>query len=83
MAITVRGIRLEDISLSRNAEENEHKIASATYSLISSADKVLAKQCIGGYGGMVLEPSPATVQALRAFISSYQSDVTTTLGLEE
>lgn len=83
MAITIKGIRIEDISITRDAEQGGFKIGSATYSLLSSADKVLAKQSIGGYGAITLEPSPATVKALQDFSESYRRDVVTTLGLEE
>ncbi len=82
MAITIKGIRLESISLKRN-EDGGNKIETAEYSLISSVDKVLAKQTVGGYGGMVLEPSRGTVAALDAFITAYRADVVGTLGLEE
>lgn len=82
MAITIKGIRIETVSLEHNKEDGGYKISSSQYSLISSLDKVLAKQPIGGYGGISLEPSPATLKALSDFISSYQSDVKMVLGLE-
>ncbi len=78
MAITIKGIRLENIAIDRDAE---FKISNSSYSLLSSVDKVLAKQTIGGYGGIVLEPSPATVKSLQDFMQAYQSDVVMTLGL--
>jgi hypothetical protein len=81
MAVTIKGIRLEDVSLHRK-EGGDFEIANSNYSLISSADKVLAKQTIGGYGGMVLQPSPVTVKALNDFIDSYRKDVHMVLGLE-
>lgn len=83
MAITIKGIRIEDIGISRDSENGGYKINSANYSLLSSVDKVLAKQSIGGYGGLVLEPSPATVKALQAFSEAYSKDVILTLGLDE
>ncbi len=81
MAITIKGIRLENISIDRDAENGGFKISNSSYSLLSSVDKVLAKQTIGGYGGIVLEPSPATVKSLQDFMQAYQSDVVMTLGL--
>ena len=82
MPITIKGIRIEDVSIGRDEEKGGDTLKSATYSLISSADKVLAKQSIGGYGNMTIEPSPATKKALAAFMDSYKADVATTLGLE-
>ncbi len=81
MPITIKGIRLETVAIKRN-EDGGTKIESSEYSLISSVDKVLAKQTIGGYGGMVLEPSKETTAALNAFVESYRADVVATLGLE-
>lgn len=83
MATMLKGARVEAIDLKRNADSGDYKIFSSEYALISSSDVVLAKQTIGGYGGMVLEPSPDTVKALREFVRLYQADVTRTLGLEE
>jgi len=82
MAITIRGIRVNDIQIEPHPDGG-HKIKSAEYALISSADKVLAKQTIGGYNGVVLEPSPATKAALDAFTKSYTNDVQALLGLLE
>lgn len=84
MAVTIKGIRIESLSLQRDTEEGGVKLASATYSLISSVDTVLAKQAIGGYNSDIkLEPSADTLKALRDFTRLYQQDVTRTLGLEE
>ena len=82
MAITIKGIRIDDIAVTWNIERGAFVVSTASYSLISSVDKVLAKQSIGGYGAMVLEPSPDTIKALEAFTASYKRDVTATLGLE-
>lgn len=82
MSISIRGIRIEAIQLKPN-DKGEFQIETSEYSLISSADKVLAKQEIGGYKGMKLEPSPETKAALLAFTQSYTKDVQTLLGLNE
>jgi hypothetical protein len=82
MAITIKGIKIESVILGRD-ENGAYKVSSSEYSLISSKDTVLAKQTVGGYGGMVLEPSPATKKALETFISGYIGDVTALLGLAE
>jgi len=81
MPITIKGIRIESLSIkTTGAEQGEGPITSE-YSLISSDDKVLAKQSIGGYGGMKVQPSADTVGALNAFIKMYKRDINTVLGL--
>ena len=82
MAVTISGIRVNDIHI-EPTEQGGYRIKSAEYSLISSTGKVLAKQVIGGYGGMALEPSQETKKALDTFTRSYMSDVQTLLGLLE
>ncbi len=83
MAITIEGIRVNDVHIEPNPEQGGYRIKTAEYSLISSTGKVLAKQTIGGYNGLVLEPSPQTKKALEAFTNSYVSDVQAILGLLE
>ncbi len=83
MAITIQGIRLNDIHLEPDNENGGFKIKTAEYALISSTGKVLAKQTIGGYNGVVLEPSPQTKVALSAFAKQYSTDVQAILGLIE
>lgn len=83
MAVTISGIRVNDVHIEPNTEQGGYRIKSAEYSLISSTGKVLAKQVIGGYGGMALEPSQETKKALDTFTRSYMSDVQTLLGLLE
>lgn len=82
MAITIKGIRVDSVLIERNESTGRDEIKNAQYSLISSTDHVLAKQSIGGYGSMVLTPSPTTIKALEAFASAYKADVVATLGLE-
>ena len=83
MAITIKGVRVDDIQIEPDKEAGGYKIKQAQYSLISSVDKVLAKQTIGGYQGTALEPSPETKKALEAFTLSYTKDVQSILGLLE
>ncbi len=83
MAITIKGIRIESFTIVKDAEKGVYKIDNAAYSLISSTDAVLAKQTIGGYGGMTLEASAPTVKALQEFVRMYKGDVEMVLGLEE
>ena len=82
MPVTIKGIRLNDMQLKRQ-DDGSHRLEVASYSLISSVDKVLADQTIGGYNGMKLEPSPGTVKALSEFLKLYKADVVTALGLED
>lgn len=81
MAITIRGIRIKTLTITPSPDEGDDKV-SATYQLISSADKVLAEQTIGGYNGMKVGLSPASCKALDDFVKSYRSDINMTLGLE-
>ena len=83
MAITIKGVRVDDIHIEPDLEGGGYKIKTAQYSLISSVDKVLAKQTIGGYNSLTLEPSPETKKALAAFTKSYTNDVQGVLGLLE
>lgn len=83
MAVTIAGIKVNDVQIDPNTQGEGFVIKSASYSLISSTGKVLAKQAIGGYNNMALEPSTATKLALEAFMKSYVNDVQTLLGLLE
>jgi len=82
MAITIKGIRIEGVDVKSNLEAGGYVIDNASYSLISSTDHVLAKQIIGGYGGLSLKASAETQKALNAFMASYKRDVVAVLGLE-
>lgn len=84
MAITLKGIRLESLEIQRDKESGEVKLSSASYALISSADKVLANQTVGKYGGNVaVTASLETITLLDKFIESYKRDITMVLGLEQ
>lgn len=82
--ITLKGIRLETLSLERQDRTGKIEMKSASYSLLSSTDHVLANQSIGGYSDKVaITPSKATLDLLDQFIESYKKDITVVLGLEE
>lgn len=83
MAITIKTARVDSVQLIIDTEEGGFRISEAAYSLISSADKVLARQSVGGYHGIKLEPSPATKKLLDEFMAAYVADVRAALGLEE
>jgi hypothetical protein len=82
MPITIKGIRVEGVTIAADVEMGGFRINDASYSLISSTDHVLAKQSIDGYGGLSLKASPETQKALYAFMASYKRDVIGVLGLE-
>ena len=83
MAVTIKGIQVNDVHVEPDPQAGGYRIKTAEYSLIGSTGKVLAKQVIGGYQGMVLEPSSETKKALDAFTQSYIRDVQSLLGLLE
>ena len=83
MPITIKGARVDQVTLAIDNEEGGFRISEAAYWLISSADKVLARQNVGGYNGIKLEPSAETKKLLDQFMLSYKEDVKTALGLEE
>lgn len=84
MAITIKGVRIESIELQRQDSTGKIELKSASYSLISSTDHVLANQSTGGYNDKVkIQLSAETTKLLTSFLDSYKKDVTQTLGLEE
>ena len=83
MPITLKGIRLESLHVQRSKESGEMILHESSYALISSTDKVLANQSVGGYGGLVVSASPQTLSLLEKFITGYKQDITKVLGLEE
>lgn len=80
MPITLKGVRVDHFAVEREAN-GEYKI-TARYDLLSSEDKVLAQQSIGGYNGMTIEPTTETRIALNAFLKSYNADIGKMLGLD-
>ncbi len=80
MPITIKGIRLGETTLKR--QDDGSTIIETSYSLISSADKVLANQSVGGYHGIKVEPSATTVRAMEQFLTLYKADIQIMLGIE-
>jgi hypothetical protein len=83
MPITIKGIRIMNLYVGRD-DDGKEKI-TANYQLISSADKVLAKESLStgkGYGENTFQPSPQTMKALTDAVSLYRKDVELSLGLE-
>jgi len=82
MAITIRGIRITSLTVARS-DDGADKI-TADYQLISSLDKVLAKESLSSkqsYGENVFTPSPQTTKALADAVALYKADVETSLGI--
>lgn len=82
MGIAIRGIRIENITLTRDKDSGENGV-TGDYSLISTADKVLAKQGFNGYNEIKMSWSGETIKSLNAFLAGVKNDVQNTLGLEE
>lgn len=81
MAITIKGVRVESLTMTRG-DEGSIKI-SGDYSLISSADKVIARQTFGdGYKSVVVSPTGDTIKKMDDFIRSFKTDLNQTLGME-
>ena len=78
--IAIRGIRITNLTIERGSD-GEEKI-SAHYELLSTEDRVLAKQEIGGYQGLKIQPSASTIKLFKDALSAYKADVNIVLGLE-
>ncbi len=77
--ITIKGIRIESLSIARDSDGRDQ--ITAAYSLLSSLDRVLAKQEVNGYNGVKIQPSPATLKAFGDAITAYRNDICLTIGL--
>ncbi len=78
--ITLKGIRVDTLTVSRDADGRDQ--ISAKYSLVSSLDKVLAQQDVGGYNGLKVQPSATTLKLFADAIAAYKADINMVLGLE-
>jgi hypothetical protein len=82
MAITIKGVRITSITVSRTDEGSDR--VSCNYELISSADKVLAKQSlssVSSYNETMFVPPSDTLVELGKAVERYKRDVETHLGL--
>ncbi len=77
--IAIRGIRIKTLTIQ---PQDEGEKITCSYQLISTADKVLAEQAVGGYNGMKVPFSGPTVKAFDEFLRSYRNDINMTLGLD-
>ena len=81
MGISIRGIRVSNLSMQRD-DKGENNI-TGDYELISSGDKVLAKQGFNGYNEIKLTFSAETLKSYNAFINGVKADLEGMLGLTE
>lgn len=86
MAITIKGIRITSLSVIRQDDGSSDKI-EANYQLISSVDKVLAKESLTSkkeYGsGEMFVPSITTMKLLADAVTAYKAEVEMSLGIGE
>jgi len=82
MAITISGVRVESVTASRDKENGGYEL-QASYVLMSSADKVVARQHSGGYNESIkITPSAQTLKTFEEFIRLYVADVSALIGLD-
>lgn len=81
MAISIQGINLKDISISRDKETGVLK-AKGSYELVSSTGVILATQSFGGsYDSLAVDYSAESKKLINEFVQSLKKDLETTLGL--
>ena len=79
--ITIRGIKIDSVSITSDNDGKEK--VSGAYSLMSSGDKVLAKQTFNGYSDIAVPWSAETQKALNELMDGVKNDIQNTLGLSE
>lgn len=81
--IAIKGVKLDSLEIKRDVDSGEEKFTGA-YSLMSTNDKVLAKQNFNTYSSDIkVAPSQETQKLLTNLMTSVKSDIQTALGLEE
>jgi hypothetical protein len=73
------GVKIQKISLDFAGEVPQ---ISGEYNLMSSADTVVAKQTLNGYGGMPYQPSGDTLKLLCDLRAQVRRDINTSMGIE-
>lgn len=84
MAITVRGIRIKSLSITRNDEGKD--VTSITYQLMSTKDAVLAEKSMTTgrtYGEEMFSLSAPAADALRKGVEAVKKEIEISLGFEE
>ena len=82
MAITIKGIRLSNVSISEPDTDGGRKITGG-YDIVSNNDVVIAKQSFNGYNEVKMTFSPDTNKAFQSFLTGVKKDIQTMMGLEE
>jgi len=82
MGVMIKGIRTEEMHIGRDDKTGAPTI-SGSYSLISTADIVLAKQGFNGYETIKLVPAGETAKALHSLVECVKNDLESILGLKE
>lgn len=77
MPVAVKEARVTNLTIETSDDRMKVK---GEYTLVSTADKILARQSFGDYG-MKIEPSRETLVALDSFIAAFKKDLNSTLGL--
>lgn len=80
MAIGIKGLRIDDVAITTKESGDE---IQGHYSIISTMDKVIAKQSFNGYNEIKITMSQETQTLLSSFLSSLKKDVETITGLAE
>jgi hypothetical protein len=81
VGISIRGVRIKNLTMNR--DDNGKENITGDYELISSNDKVLAKNGFNGYSELVVPFSSDTLKAYNSFINGVKADVSGVLGLTE
>jgi hypothetical protein len=84
MAITVRGIRIKSLSISRNDEGKD--VTTLTYQLMSTKDTVLAEKTMTTgrtYGEETFALSAPAAEAMRKGVDAVKKEIEISLGFEE
>ena len=82
MAIGIKGLRIDKIDIVTVPDEGDEKVAGS-YSIISTKDKVIAKQNFNGFNDIKITMSSGTKEVLGNFIASIKKDAENSTGLTE
>ncbi len=80
MSIGIKGLRIDNVAIASKEGGNE---ISGNYSIISTTDKIIAKQGFNSYDEVKITMSQETKTALNTFLAALKKDAETTTGLVE
>jgi hypothetical protein len=78
--VAIRGVKIESVNIKVNPEEDK---IEGYYLLMSTSDKILAKQGFNGYSDIKVDFSRETKDAYTKFMEGLTKDVQSVLGLTE